>query len=126
MSIANTSQDGFLLAGASIMLVAANRQGGTVMAKAKAPRAGGGQQHPEDPGLVERLREAIRDSGESLNHLGERAGVGRDRLSRFLRGERGLTLDAAEKLCRALGLRLTRAEDKGPQRGGGVTWSDRS
>jgi transcriptional regulator with XRE-family HTH domain len=60
----------------------------------------------EEPGLVEQLREAIRASGESLNHLGKRTGVGPDRLSRFLRGERDLTLTAAEKLCFALGLRL--------------------
>jgi transcriptional regulator with XRE-family HTH domain len=64
--------------------------------------------------LVDQLREAIRESGESLNHLGQRSGVGRDRLSRFLRGERGLTLDAAEKLCRALGLRLARGAGPSP------------
>jgi transcriptional regulator with XRE-family HTH domain len=80
------------------------------MAKVKSPRSGGGRPQPEELGLVEQLRDAIRSSGESLNHLGARAGVGRDRLSRFMRAERGLTLDAAEKLCRALGLRLTRGE----------------
>ena len=82
------------------------------MAKVRVEHAERGRSQPEEPGLVEELRAAIRSSGESLNHLGERAGVGRDRLSRFLRGERGLNLEAAEKLCRALGLRLMKAQDR--------------
>ena len=61
---------------------------------------------PGGPGLKEQLREAIRNSGESLNQLGRRAGLDSARLSRFMRGERGLSLDAADSLCHALGLRL--------------------
>jgi hypothetical protein len=45
-------------------------------------------------------------SGLSLNQLGKDAGVGADRLSRFLRDDRTLTLPAAEKICRVLGLEL--------------------
>jgi transcriptional regulator with XRE-family HTH domain len=76
----------------------------------------------EATGLVEQLREAIRRSGQTLNQLSGVCGVGRDRLSRFLRGERDLTLSAAEQICRALGLRLTRgdeppAEEKGKPKG---------
>jgi transcriptional regulator with XRE-family HTH domain len=56
--------------------------------------------------LVEQLREAIRDSGQSLNQLGKAAGVGPNQLSRFMRGERTLTLPVAEKICAALGLGL--------------------
>jgi hypothetical protein len=33
--------------------------------------------------------------------------VGADRLSRFIRGERGISLDAAEELCRVLHLGLS-------------------
>jgi hypothetical protein len=58
-------------------------------------------------GLKGQLRQAIRGSGRSLNQLSIASGIGRDRLSRFVRGERGLGLDAAERLCEALGLRLT-------------------
>jgi transcriptional regulator with XRE-family HTH domain len=85
-------------------MLTAITQGGGRMAKKKqdAPE----QPATEETGLVEQLRQAIRNSGESLNHLGQRSGVSRDRLSRFLRGERDLTLTAAEKLCFALGLRL--------------------
>jgi transcriptional regulator with XRE-family HTH domain len=56
--------------------------------------------------VTETLQEAIRNSGLSLNQLGRESGVGPDRLSRFMTGKRGLTNDAIDKLCSALGLRL--------------------
>jgi transcriptional regulator with XRE-family HTH domain len=56
--------------------------------------------------LVEQLRAAIRASGQSLNQLSKVCGVGRDRLSRFVRGERSIGLGAADKICRTLGLAL--------------------
>jgi DNA-binding phage protein len=67
-------------------------------------------EQPRRPGLVDSLKEAIRDSGRSLNQIGKAAGIGHDRLSRFMRGERDLTLTSAEKVCEALGLRLTKEE----------------
>jgi len=69
----------------------------------------------EEYGLTKQLREAIQNSGKSLNQLARECGVGPDRLSRFLRGERDLTVDAADRICRALRLRLI---SEG-QRGGG-------
>jgi transcriptional regulator with XRE-family HTH domain len=56
--------------------------------------------------LREQLREAIRESGQTLGQISRNCGVGPDRLSRFLRGERDLTLTGAEKICDALGLQL--------------------
>jgi hypothetical protein len=44
----------------------------------------------------------------SLNRISAVSGIGRDRLSRFMRGERDLTLSAAESICRALGWGLAR------------------
>jgi transcriptional regulator with XRE-family HTH domain len=67
--------------------------------------------HNANSGLVRRLREAIRNSDQSLKQLGDASGIGADRLSRFLRAERDLTLTAAEKVCAILGLDLTRASD---------------
>ena len=64
----------------------------------------------EGNSLVVHLREAIKHSGQSLYQLAQATGVGRDRLSRFLRGERDLTLEAADRLCQALGLVLTKRE----------------
>jgi transcriptional regulator with XRE-family HTH domain len=57
--------------------------------------------------LVEQLKQAINDSGKSLNQLGHAAGVSPGQLSRFVRGERNLSLEVAEKICRALRLRLS-------------------
>jgi hypothetical protein len=75
--------------------------------------------------LKEQLRQAIQSSGRSLNQLSIACGIGRDRLSRFVHGERGLGLDAAEKLCEVLGLRLNSdpgappAGAPGPKKGKG-------
>jgi hypothetical protein len=66
------------------------------------PDAGGG----EGLTVTETLREAIRICGLSLNRLGKSCGVGADRLSRFVRGDRDLTGKAIDRVCRALGLRL--------------------
>ena len=63
--------------------------------------------------MAEVLREAIRNSGLSLNQLGQACGVPRQPLSRFVRGERTLTLPVAERVCRALGLELTLRGRKG-------------
>jgi transcriptional regulator with XRE-family HTH domain len=59
------------------------------------------------PPLQEQLRQAIRASGRSLTQLGRAAGLDSGRLSRFMRGERDLSLSATAKLCNVLGLRLT-------------------
>jgi transcriptional regulator with XRE-family HTH domain len=76
------------------------------------------------PGLVEQLIDAIRDSGQSLNQLSKVSGVDSGRLSRFVRGERNISLEAAAKLCRALNLQLAptgqrpSAKSTGPKQGG--------
>jgi transcriptional regulator with XRE-family HTH domain len=57
-------------------------------------------------GLTDQIREAIRASGQSLNELSRLSGVHNAQLSRFMRGERGLSLAAADKVCGALGLTL--------------------
>lgn len=46
----------------------------------------------------EQLREAIRASEISLKELARRTGVDDGVLSRFMRGERSLTLDSVDKL----------------------------
>jgi DNA-binding Xre family transcriptional regulator len=63
---------------------------------------------PESPGVVEQLRDAIRTSGQSLTKLSEICGVGADRLSRFMRGERDLTFSAVERICTVLDLQLSK------------------
>jgi hypothetical protein len=53
--------------------------------------------------MVERIREMQCSLGDLATESGVDAGV----LSRFIRGERSITLDTAERLCGAIGLRLT-------------------
>jgi DNA-binding phage protein len=70
-----------------------------------------------EPGVVNQLRTAIRaarDGGRSLYQLGKDTGVGRDRLSRFLRGERDLTGAAIDRVCRVLGLELVQTRRARP------------
>jgi len=65
--------------------------------------------------LEEQLREALRKTGLSHHELARRSGVSQPVLSRFLNGQRSLTLPVAAKLCRALGLRLCSVDgDAGP------------
>ena len=59
--------------------------------------------------LIGILKETIRDSGLSLNELSKRTGVDNSQLSRFLRGERIISLTAAEKLVEYFGLKLAPA-----------------
>jgi plasmid maintenance system antidote protein VapI len=66
--------------------------------------------------LVDDLQQAIAESGLSLNRLGKQAGVSQAQLSRFVRGERTLTLPVAAKLCIFMGLRLAKANGPGPGR----------
>jgi plasmid maintenance system antidote protein VapI len=60
--------------------------------------------------LIGVLKEAVRDSGVPLNELAKRTGVSQPQLSRFVRGERSLTLPAAEKLAIYFGFKLVRPD----------------
>ena len=64
------------------------------------------KQHPLP--VVYQLQNAIRTSGLSLNELGRRIGVSEGQLSRFLHGDRTLTLPAAARVCQYFGLELCR------------------
>jgi transcriptional regulator with XRE-family HTH domain len=61
------------------------------------------------PPITDRLRAAIGASGVSYNELARLAGVGQPQISRFMTGERDLTLAIASRLCAALGLDLVPA-----------------
>ena len=56
------------------------------------------------------LIEAIRNSGLSIREIARLAEVDNGNLSRWLRGEIGITLDRAERIAKAIGLqfRLTK------------------
>ena len=64
-------------------------------------------------GFVQDLRKAIERDGRSLNALAREAGLSPIQLSRFIRGERGLTTPAVEALCDSLRLELRPKRRKG-------------
>jgi transcriptional regulator with XRE-family HTH domain len=75
--------------------------------------------------LVEKIRQAIQDCGLSHNDLARKSGVSQPQLSRFLAGERTLTLPAAAKVCEALGLRLVGPKARRRQGGFSVLPAER-
>lgn len=56
--------------------------------------------------LAAALRAAADASALSDSELARRAGLSRSQITRFRRGDRALSLDAADALCEALGLHL--------------------
>lgn len=60
-------------------------------------------------GLADQLRDAIQESHRSDHDLAVAAKIAPSIVSRFMRGERGLTLDSLDALCEVLGLRLVGA-----------------
>ena len=53
------------------------------------------------------VRRAVLESGRSLTDVARATGIDLGNLSRFVRGERGLSMENFDALCEHLGLRLT-------------------
>jgi len=60
----------------------------------------------------DQLRQAIRQSGQSLYEIAKRVEVDNGVLYRFMSGERGLTTKTVDRLCAYLGLELRRRPGK--------------
>jgi DNA-binding phage protein len=58
-------------------------------------------------GLIGQLKHAISASGKTMYRLAKDADVTVDSLYRFMKGQRSITLEAAEKVCEVLNLELT-------------------
>lgn len=56
--------------------------------------------------LTDQLRDAVRRSEVTRYRLSQELGIDQAALSRFVSGERGLSLEAIDKLAAYLGLRL--------------------
>ena len=56
--------------------------------------------------IVDQLRQAIRDSGQTEYAIAKASGVSQSVVNRFSTGERGISLDTAAKLCEYLDLDL--------------------
>jgi len=61
--------------------------------------------------LAEQLRLAIKASGFTAYRLAKDSGVSSPQITRFLRGERDMSLVISDKICHVLGLRFCQ-EDK--------------
>jgi transcriptional regulator with XRE-family HTH domain len=70
------------------------------------------ERQEQEPAMVLLIREAIRASGLTISELARRSGVSHPQISRFVHGERTLTLPAAARVCAVLGLELTRREGR--------------
>jgi transcriptional regulator with XRE-family HTH domain len=66
--------------------------------------------------LQDQFRQAIEDSGLTLDRIAKDSGVAYQVLHRFARGERDLTLETASRLADFFNMRLTRP--KRPKTGG--------
>ena len=60
--------------------------------------------------MVEIIRHAIERDGRTRYQIAKASGVDKAVLGRFVRGERGLNLDTADRLCRVLGIELRRVQ----------------
>lgn len=56
--------------------------------------------------LADTLKQAVADTGMSVNAVASQSGVPQAGLQRFLKGQRGINLDTAERLCTYLQLEL--------------------
>ncbi|HBO43792.1 MAG TPA: hypothetical protein DD670_07640 [Planctomycetaceae bacterium] len=64
------------------------------------------------------MRQAILDSGKSLCTIERETGIARSALSRFLKGERGVSMSVMDSLGEYLGLRITIDATKAKKGGG--------
>jgi plasmid maintenance system antidote protein VapI len=62
----------------------------------------------EQPTVTEQLRRFLRETGKTTYRLGKDSGCKPEQIGRFLSGERDITGKTMDRLCRALGLHLTR------------------
>ena len=56
--------------------------------------------------LSDTIRNAIRESGQTLNAIAAEVGISDGIISRFMRAERSMNLETAEKLCAYFKLEL--------------------
>jgi plasmid maintenance system antidote protein VapI len=67
--------------------------------------------------LTDQLRQAILDCGQTRYAISKATGIGQDKLSRFINGERGVSCEVMDKLGEYLGLRIVADKPK-KQKGG--------
>jgi plasmid maintenance system antidote protein VapI len=58
--------------------------------------------------MSEQLKAAIRTSDLTHYEIAKRAGIAASAIGRFISGERGLTTDSCDRICRVLNLALVK------------------
>lgn len=67
------------------------------------------KEKPRDkPTISDTVRTTIQNSGLSLYRIAKDSGVAYAQLHRFASGERGISMDAMDRLCDYLGLHLVK------------------
>jgi transcriptional regulator with XRE-family HTH domain len=59
------------------------------------------------PTIIDQLRLAVQESGKTQVEIADATGINQGNLSKFLRGERSLSLENVAALCAELGLHLS-------------------
>jgi len=62
--------------------------------------------------VSEQLRQAIEDCGQSRYAICKSLGLDQGQLSKFMHGQRGLSLETVDRLCAHLGLELRQQSRK--------------
>ena len=62
------------------------------------------------------LRRAVEQSGMTRYEIYKRTGIDQSVLSKFVRGQRGVSMGAIDTLCKCLGLRLVHESEIKPKR----------
>ncbi|VTR97019.1 xre family transcriptional regulator : : HTH_3 [Gemmata massiliana] len=62
--------------------------------------------------LIAILKDAVTQSGLSLNTIAKESGLSQSQLSRFVSGERTISLESAAKLFEYFGLRVVKPKQK--------------
>ena len=63
--------------------------------------------------MTKALRQAVRESGESLYAICKATGLNEDSLSRFMRGKQSMRLDLADRLADHFGIECRQTRRKG-------------
>jgi transcriptional regulator with XRE-family HTH domain len=68
--------------------------------------------------LMDQLRRHVADCGKTLGQIARDTGIDTSALSRFVRGERGLSMESLDQLGEYLGLRIEADKPVKTQKGG--------
>ncbi len=67
--------------------------------------------------LTDQLRRAVADSGRTLGELARDTGIDKSALSRFVNGERGLSMEGINAIGDYLGLRIVAEKPRAKKKG---------